>query len=52
MTVVVLRPKVQFSGESQPTAGQLTELHHSAHGQCYIANSVRTEVRCEPVFLP
>ncbi|MGH8832722.1 MAG: OsmC family protein, partial [Polaromonas sp.] len=25
-------------------------LHHEAHEACFIANSVKTEVRCEPVY--
>jgi organic hydroperoxide reductase OsmC/OhrA len=50
MTVVTLRPTVQFSGERMPTHDQIEAMHHSAHEQCFIANSVRTDVRCEPVL--
>jgi organic hydroperoxide reductase OsmC/OhrA len=25
-------------------------MHHEAHDECFIANSVKTEVRCEPVI--
>ncbi len=50
MTLVTLRPEVRFSGERQPTREELIEMHHEAHEQCFIANSVKTEVRCEPVF--
>ena len=50
MTVVTLRPKVTFSGDQLPTQAQVEELHHQAHEECFIANSVKTEVRCEPVF--
>lgn len=49
MTVVTLRPQVSFSGEREPTRDELERLHHAAHDACFIANSVRTEVRCEPV---
>ena len=49
MTVVTLRPEVVFSGDRLPTREQLDQLHHQAHEECFIANSVRTEVRCEPV---
>jgi len=45
---VTLRPAVTFSGERQPTAVELDQLHHRAHDECFIANSVKTEVRCEP----
>lgn len=49
MTVVTLRPQVQFSG-TPPTPEQLHAMHHEAHEKCFIANSVKTEVRCEPVL--
>ena len=48
MTVVTLRPTVAFSGAAQPTPGQIANMHHEAHDECFIANSVKTEVRCEP----
>jgi len=48
MTVVTLRPRVMFGGSKQPHAADLAQLHHEAHAACYIAHSVRTEVRCEP----
>lgn len=48
MTVVTLRPAVRFSGEKKPTDAELQELHHLAHDECFIANSVKTEVRCKP----
>jgi len=44
---VTLRPKVTFSGR-QPSAEDLRALHHAAHENCYIANSVKTEVLIEP----
>jgi organic hydroperoxide reductase OsmC/OhrA len=47
MSVVTLRPKITFSGEKQPTGEELEQLHHKAHEECYIANSVKTEVRIE-----
>ena len=49
MSVVTLRPEVTFSGEKQPTVNELQQLHHEAHEECFIANSVKTEVRCEPI---
>lgn len=48
MTVVTLKPRVVFSGALQPTVEQIHALHHKAHAECFIANSVKTEVRCEP----
>ncbi len=50
MSVVTLRPKVCFSGEVLPREAEVNAMHHSAHEECFIANSVRTEVRCHPVF--
>ncbi|MBP0623045.1 OsmC family protein [Cupriavidus consociatus] len=49
MTVVTLRPQVTFSAGREPTRDELERLHHAAHDACFIANSVRTEVRCEPL---
>ncbi len=48
MSIVTLRPAVVFSGEKQPTTAELEQLHHQAHEECFIANSVNTEIRCEP----
>jgi organic hydroperoxide reductase OsmC/OhrA len=48
MSVVTLRPKVVFSGDKQPNFSILETLHNKAHEECFIANSVKTEVRCEP----
>jgi organic hydroperoxide reductase OsmC/OhrA len=49
MLTVTLRPEVLFSGERLPTREELADMHHKAHDECFIANSVKTEVRCEPV---
>jgi organic hydroperoxide reductase OsmC/OhrA len=48
VTVVTLRPDVAFSGGNLPGEGDLREMHREAHGRCFLANSVRSEVRCEP----
>ena len=48
MTRVTLRPEVAFSGNPKPTREDLASLHESAHDQCFIANSVKSDVRCEP----
>ena len=47
ITSVILKPRIKFSGDKQPTAEELEKLHHSAHDQCFIANSVKTEVTVE-----
>jgi len=45
---VTLRPKIVFAEGSAPDADGLQRLHHSAHQNCFIANSVKTEVAIEP----
>lgn len=47
---VTLRPDVRFSGVTLPTRADLDQIHEEAHETCFIANSVKTEVRCEPVY--
>ncbi|MEZ4449974.1 MAG: OsmC family protein [Nannocystaceae bacterium] len=44
----VLRPEVTFGADAQVDAALLDELHEAAHRDCYIANSVKTEVAIEP----
>jgi organic hydroperoxide reductase OsmC/OhrA len=41
---VTLAPAITFSGAKRPSPEQLDELHHLAHEECYIANSVKSEV--------
>ena len=50
MTEVTLCPKVTFSGERLPTREQIEQMHHLAHESCFIANSVTTDVRYEPIW--
>jgi organic hydroperoxide reductase OsmC/OhrA len=49
MTRVTLHPDVRFGGDQRPTAEAVAVMHHEAHEQCFIARSVKTDVRCEPV---
>jgi organic hydroperoxide reductase OsmC/OhrA len=44
---VTLRPRIAWSGEKLPDAQQIDQLHHHAHEQCFIANSVKTEIAVE-----
>ena len=46
VTRVTLRPEIAYSG-TRPTAEQADRLHHLAHEECFIANSVTTEVMVE-----
>jgi organic hydroperoxide reductase OsmC/OhrA len=41
---VTLDPVIEFSGDKMPTPEQIAELHHLAHQECFIANSVITEI--------
>ena len=45
VTRVELRPKIVFGGARQPAATDLDWLHDKAHKECFIANSVTTEIR-------
>lgn len=44
---VILRPRIDWEGAA-PGSDLIEELHHAAHEECFIANSVRTDIRCEP----
>lgn len=47
---VTLNPITTFSGENIPTQEELESLHHKAHEECFIANSVLTEIICKPIL--
>ncbi|GAA3918334.1 OsmC family protein [Litoribacillus peritrichatus] len=47
MTRVTLRPEITFAGDKQPSHKQLEDMHHQSHEQCFIANSVKTQVITE-----
>lgn len=47
VSLVTLRPQIRYGGEKQPTPAEIEQLHHLAHEQCFIANSVKTEVKVE-----
>jgi organic hydroperoxide reductase OsmC/OhrA len=44
---IMLRPQIKFSGENLPTEAELQSLHHAAHEECFIANSLKSEVVVE-----
>lgn len=50
MSIVTLRPAVTFSGAHLPTREQIDQLHHRAHEECFIANSVKSDIRIEPNY--
>ncbi|WP_091135570.1 OsmC family protein [Microvirga guangxiensis] len=41
---VTLNPEIAFSGDQIPTPEQIADMHHLAHKECFIANSVVTEI--------
>jgi organic hydroperoxide reductase OsmC/OhrA len=43
---VVLHPRITYADKT-PTPEEAEQMHHAAHEQCYIANSVKTDVRVE-----
>jgi organic hydroperoxide reductase OsmC/OhrA len=44
VSTVTLHPEIVYGGEKQPTTDELERLHHLAHEQCFIAQSVKTTV--------
>jgi organic hydroperoxide reductase OsmC/OhrA len=49
LTLITLRPAIAFGGERQPGRAEIEAIHHDAHEQCYIANSIRADVVIEGV---
>jgi organic hydroperoxide reductase OsmC/OhrA len=45
VTRVELHPRIVFGGAKQPAAADLEALHDKAHKECFIANSVTTDVK-------
>ena len=50
VTTVYLRPKITFNGDNIPDKTIIDEMHHRAHQECFIANSVLTEIIVEPLY--
>ena len=51
ITTVTLRPHTVFgNGGTAPTDELVRNLHHAAHPECFLANSVKTEIVTEPTF--
>lgn len=47
ITRVVLKPRITFKDPGAVTPEVIAKMHHQSHKQCFIANSVRTEVVVE-----
>jgi len=41
---ITLDPQIAWSGETLPTADEISDMHHAAHEGCFIANSIKSEV--------
>jgi organic hydroperoxide reductase OsmC/OhrA len=41
---VTLRPQIDWSGDRLPSPADIERLHHQAHLDCFIANSVKTTI--------
>ena len=50
VTTVYLRPNISFTGDNIPDRTTIDEMHHRAHQECFISNSVLTEIIVEPVY--
>jgi organic hydroperoxide reductase OsmC/OhrA len=48
MTRVTLKPRVSFAAETPVDEKTLADIHHKSHEECFIANSVKTDVAVEP----
>ena len=44
VSFVTLHPKIAYGGDKMPSPADEEHLHHLAHEQCYIANSIKTAV--------
>jgi len=49
ITKVRLRPHLIFVGDQLPTDAQIEAMHEEAHHQCFLANSVKTEIVVEAI---
>jgi organic hydroperoxide reductase OsmC/OhrA len=47
VSVITLRPRIVWGGAKQPAPADLARLHHRAHEECFIANSIKSEVVVE-----
>ena len=45
---VTLHPRIAYGGDKLPSSGDEERLHHQAHEQCFVSNSVKSEVLVEP----
>lgn len=41
---ITLDPQIDWAGDKLPTDDEVADLHHRSHEECYIANSIKSEV--------
>jgi len=49
VSLITLHPRITHNGGKLPTPADEDRLHQLAHEQCFIANSIKTEVTVKPV---
>ena len=42
---IELKPQIAFDPDAEPTAERLENLHERAHKECFIANSIKAEIK-------
>jgi len=47
VTRITLRPDIVFGNGRSPTTDELESLHHTSHEECFIANSLKSEIVIE-----
>lgn len=47
VSLIRLRPQITYSGDKRPTPSDEQHLHHLAHDQCFIANSIDSKIEVE-----
>jgi organic hydroperoxide reductase OsmC/OhrA len=45
---ITLNPRIAYTGQKLPSAADEEKLHHQAHEECIVANSLRTRVIVRP----
>lgn len=49
LATITLEPQIVWI-DGEPSAEQLAELHHNAHKECYIANSIKSEIKIKGII--
>ena len=44
VSAVTLNPRIVYGGDKRPSDEEVERLHRDAHEQCFIANSVKTDI--------